>query len=125
MIGGIGFAWSPWYLLALFWMFVAGVGLAGFAAMQPVIPLEAVAADQRGRAMGAIVLGIGFQAVGMAMMGAIAEIVGPREAIAIMSTLGIVALVLLRVRFPALRDRPEAEMATKRPGSQASDRNAG
>jgi MFS family permease len=106
MIAAIGFAWSPWYLLALFWMFVAGVGLAGFAAMQPVIPLEAVSADQRGRAMGTIVLGIGFQAVGMAFMGLIAEIVGPREAIAIMCTLGIASILMLRSCFPSLRDRP-------------------
>jgi len=105
MVAAIGFAWAPWYLLALFWMFVAGVGLAGFAAMQPVIPLEAVSADQRGRAMGAIVLGIGFQAAGMAIMGLIAEIVGPREAIAIMCTFGIASILILRSCFPSLRDR--------------------
>ncbi|MDA1035453.1 MAG: MFS transporter [Chloroflexi bacterium] len=125
MISAIGFAWSPWYLLALFWMFWAGVGLAGFAAMQPVIPLEAVPADQRGRAMGAIVLGIGFQAVGMAVMGVIAEMVGPREAIAILATLGIASLLVLRARFPALRDRPDPSIAAQRRENRANDRNAG
>ena len=72
--------------------------------MQPVIPLEAVAADQRGKAMGAIVLGIGFQAIGMFAMGIIAEIVGPRLAISLMASAGIFVLIALRLAFPALRD---------------------
>ena len=114
MISALGFAWSPWYLLSLFWMLLAGVGLAGFAAMQSVIPLEAVAPDQRGRAMGVIVLGIGLQAVGMAVMGVLAELVGPREAIAFMATLGIVSLLLLRMLFPALRDRPDSILPHER-----------
>jgi predicted MFS family arabinose efflux permease len=114
MMSAIGFAWSPWYLLSFFWMFSAGLGLAALAAMQGVFPLEAVAPDQRGRAMGAIVLGVGLQAIGMAVMGAIAELVGPREAIAIMGTVGIGSLLLLRTLFPALRDSPDPGLASRR-----------
>lgn len=121
MISAIGFAWSPWYALSLMFMFFAGVGLAGFAAMQPVIPLEAVAPEQRGRAMGAIVLGIGFQAVGMAIMGVVAEFVGPRESIAILSTLGLASILLLRTLFPALRDKRDSRASA----NWAGDRNAG
>lgn len=84
-------------------MVVAGVGLAAFAAMQPVMALEAVSADQRGRAMGVIVLGIGLQAVGMAMMGVIAELVGAREAITVVGMIGLGCLLLLRALFTALR----------------------
>ena len=75
--------------------------------------------------MGAIVLGIGFQAVGMAVMGVIAEMVGPREAIAILATLGIASLLVLRARFPALRDRPDPSIAAQRRENRANDRNAG
>jgi predicted MFS family arabinose efflux permease len=104
MASAAAFAWAPWYPLAFAFMFLAGIGLAGFATMQPVIPLEAVAADQRGKAMGAIVLGIGFQAIGMFAMGIIAEIVGPRLAISLMASAGICVLIVLRLAFPALRD---------------------
>jgi len=92
-------------------MFFAGTGLAGFATMQPVIPLEAVAPDQRGKAMGAIVLGIGFQAIGMAAMGIIAELFGPRLAVSLMAIAGIFVLIALRTAFPALRDaRPRRDI---------------
>jgi MFS family permease len=104
MTAAAAFAWAPWYPLASVCMFFAGMGLAGFATMQPIIPLEAVAADQRGKAMGTIVLGIGFQAIGMSVMGVVAELFGPRLAVSLMAALGIVALLLLRTAFPALRD---------------------
>ncbi len=104
MVSTAGFAWSPWYLLAFICMFFAGIGLAGFATMQPVIPLEAVAPEQRGKAMGAIVLGIGFQAIGMTVMGVVAELFGPRLAVSLMAMGGIFMLIVLRTMFPALRD---------------------
>ena len=111
MVSAAVFAWAPWYPLAFVCMFFAGTGLAGFATMQPVIPLEAVAPDQRGKAMGAIVLGIGFQAIGMAAMGIIAELFGPRLAVSLMAIAGIFVLIALRTAFPALRDaRPRRDI---------------
>jgi MFS family permease len=104
MASAAGFAWAPWYPMALAFMFLAGIGLAGFATMQPIIPLEAVSPDQRGKAMGAIVLGIGFQAIGMTVMGLIAELLGPRVAVSFMAVAGILVLIALRAVFPALRD---------------------
>ncbi len=105
MVAAIAYAWTPWYGLALVWMFVAGIGLSGFAGMQPVIPLEAVAADQRGKAMGAIVLGIGLQAPGMFTMGLIGEMIGPRESVTYVASVGLVVILLLRRIFPMLADR--------------------
>jgi MFS family permease len=99
-----GFAWAPLYAVAFAFMFLAGIGLAGFATMQPIIPLEAVSPDQRGKAMGAIVVGIGFQAVGMTVMGLVAELFGPRIAVSLMAAAGILVLIVLRAVFPALRD---------------------
>jgi MFS family permease len=103
MASATAFAWSPWFPLAMFWMFVAGLSLAAFAVMQPSIALEAVPPELRGRAMGAIVLGIGFQAGGMAILGGLAESIGPREAVTAMAVTGIVVILLLRRRFPVLR----------------------
>ena len=105
MAAAIAYAWSPWYWLALFWMFVAGIGLGGFAGMQPVLALEAVNSDQRGRAMGAIVLGIGFQAPGMFLMGLVGELIGPRESVTYVSGTGLISIILLRYIFPALADK--------------------
>ena len=110
MVAAAAFASAPWYPLALLAMFVAGVGLAAFATMQPVIPLEAVPPDQRGRAMGAIVLGIGFQAIGMGVLGLVAEVIGPRLAVVGMSAMGIASLLALRAMFPALRDEPTPQV---------------
>ena len=105
MAAAIAYAWAPWYWLAIFWMFIAGIGLGGFAGMQPVLALEAVGSELRGRAMGAIVLGIGFQAPGMFVMGAIGEIIGPRESVTYVGGVGLVSIVILRQIFPALADK--------------------
>jgi MFS family permease len=101
----IGFAWAPWYPLSLVFMYGAGVSLSGFAVMQPSIPLAAVAPELRGRAMGAIVLGIGFQAIGMTAVGLLAEVAGPRLSISVMALMGIALIVVLRGFFPILRGK--------------------
>ena len=105
MAAATAYAWTPWHPLALVWMFIAGLGLAAFATMQPVIPMEAVEPAQRGRAMGGIVLGIGFQAPGMLLMGLIGEIAGPREGVTYVAVAGLVSILLLRRIFPALADK--------------------
>ncbi len=112
MVMAVLFAWAPWYPLALAAMVVAGLGLAAFAGMQPVIPLEAVTPQERGRAMGAIALGIGAQAPGTFLMGLLAELAGPREAITIVTLAGLMSVVVLRRIFPALADA--ADKATAR-----------
>jgi predicted MFS family arabinose efflux permease len=86
-------------------MYGAGVSLSGFAVMQPSIPLAAVAPELRGRAMGAIVLGIGFQAIGMTAVGLLAEVAGPRLSISVMALMGIALIVVLRGFFPILRGK--------------------
>lgn len=107
MAAAIGFVSVPWYPVAFILMVFAGVGLAGFAAMQPAIPLEAVKPEERGQAMGAIVLGIGLQSPGMLLMGVIAEFFGPRVSITVLGVSGLLCVVLLRRLFPALADAKE------------------
>lgn len=107
MASAAAFAWAPRYGMALACMFMGGLGLSGFAVMQPVIPLGAVASELRGRAMGAVVLAIGAQAPGMLLMGALAEAIGPRESVSGMAVVGILILVWLRLRYPVLRDIPD------------------
>ena len=47
------FSLSEWYAVSLVLLMVAGLGMSGFATMQPTIALRAVSPEMRGRAMGA------------------------------------------------------------------------
>ena len=62
--------------------------------------------------MGAISLGIGMQGPGMLLMGGLAEVIGPRESLSIVAASGIVAVLLLRLVFPTLRDQKPASRST-------------
>ena len=97
------FAYSPWFPLSFALLVVSGVGMAGFATMQPAIALQAVPPEMRGRAMGAVALGIGASPVGMFLVGQIAEMTDPRLAVAVLAGCGFVVLTALRVALPELR----------------------
>ena len=97
------FALSPWYVLSLVLLIAAGFGMAGFATMQPTIALQAVQPEMRGRAMGAVALGIGASPLGMLVVGWLAEQVGPQIAVAGLAAAGVVVVMVLRRALPELR----------------------
>ena len=97
------FALSPWYALSLVLLIGAGFGMAGFATMQPTIAMQAVQPEMRGRAMGAVALGIGASPLGMLFVGWLAEQVGPQFAVAGLAAAGVVVVMLLRLALPELR----------------------
>ena len=103
----LGFALSPWYSLSVGLLLIAGVGLVCFGIMQPLLVLEVVPAELRGRAMGALALAIGMGPFGMTMVGFLAEALGPRVGIAALSVVGIAAILALRAKFAVLRDARE------------------
>ncbi|MDE2766158.1 MAG: MFS transporter [Chloroflexota bacterium] len=103
----LGFALSPWYPLSVGLLLIAGVGLVCFGIMQPLLVLEVVPAELRGRAMGALALAIGMGPFGMTMVGFLAEALGPRAGIAALSVVGMGAIVVLRAKFAVLRDARE------------------
>ncbi len=103
----LGFALSPWYPLSVGMLLIAGVGLVSFGIMQPLLVLEVVPAELRGRAMGALALAIGMGPFGMTMVGFLAEVLGPRVGIAALSVVGMAAIVALRAKFAVLRDARE------------------
>ena len=110
------FAWSELYLLSVLLLMTAGMGMAAFSILQPVIILEAVAPHTRGRAMGAISLAIGVNPLGLIVMGLIAEQAGPQVALASIAAAGVLTIAALRLRYPTLRDRQSAE---EQPAPQA------
>lgn len=106
-VASLVFAASPWYLLSLFALLTAGIGIVMFGIMQPIIALNAVAPEERGRAIGAVVLGIGASPPGMVLIGLLADWLGPQIGLAIMSGTGLLVTLLLRRAFASLRDQPE------------------
>ena len=99
------FALSEWYGVSLALLIVAGIGMSGFATMQPTIALRAVGPEMRGRAMGAIALGIGASPLGMLTVGWLAEPenLGPQMALAALTGVGFVVVMALRFMLPELR----------------------
>ena len=99
------FALSEWYAVSLTLLMVAGLGMSGFATMQPTIALRAVSPEMRGRAMGAIALGIGASPLGMLTVGWMAEPenLGPQMALAVLTGTGFVVVMVLRLMLPELR----------------------
>ena len=99
------FAFSQVYVISIVLLFVTGLGTAGFATMQITIALRAVPAEMRGRAMGAIALGIGASPLGMWVMGELAEALSTQAALALLTGTGLIVMIIMRWRLPELRDR--------------------
>ena len=99
------FSLSNTYILSLGALILAGVGMSGFATMQPTIALQSVNKDMQGRSMGAIALGIGAAPPGMWVLGQASEYVGPQSALTIFAISGIILITILRFTLPELRNK--------------------
>ncbi len=105
LIGVSFFAASTVYVLSFFLLLIVGIGMSGFANMQSSITLQAAPPEMRGRAMGAVALGIGTSIPGLLIAGTIAEVLGPQVALLSMSLAGVAALSLAFWRLPVLRQQ--------------------
>ena len=106
MLTGISlFSASTVYLLSFLLLLGVGIGMAGFANMQSSITLQAAEPEMRGRAMGAVALGIGTAIPGLLIAGTLAETLGPQTALLSISLAGVAALALCFWRLPILRQR--------------------
>jgi len=99
------FAFSKVYVVSIVLLFATGLGTAGFATMQITIALRAVPAEMRGRAMGAMALGIGASPLGMVVMGQLAEALSTQAALALLTGSGLIVMTIMRWWLPELRDR--------------------
>jgi predicted MFS family arabinose efflux permease len=99
------FAFSQVYVISVVLLFLAGLGASGFATMQVTIALRAVCPEMRGRAMGAIALGIGASPMGMMLVGQLAEALNTQVALALLTGSGLLVMTILRWRLSELRDR--------------------
>lgn len=96
-VGVLLFSQAPTYQAAIPFLVIVGLGTAGFAAMQTTITVTQAEPEMRGRAMGAVALGIGVIPFGMAFVGGMSEWLGAAEALGLTSLigLGLIAMVLL------------------------------
>jgi hypothetical protein len=84
---------------------VAGVGLAGFGAMQSTILLSASAVAMRSRVMGVLVVCIGAGPLGVLLVGWLAERMGATAALALTAGAGLGLMVALCAWRPQLLRR--------------------
>jgi predicted MFS family arabinose efflux permease len=97
------FSFSGWYLLSFVLLFLAGTGIACFATMQSSLVLTSASDAMRGRAMGVLMLAIGFGPLGALQVGALASAVGASTAVAMSTGTGILVLGLVLWKAAALR----------------------
>ena len=97
------FAWSTFYPLSLICLFLAGIGMSGFAIMQIVMVLQATPSELRGGAMGMVALAISASPIGLLVVGQLAETFGPQSALRLWSGLGAIVIFTLYWCLPGLR----------------------
>lgn len=88
--------------LAALALLLAGLGMAGFATMQTVIPLLAAPAELRLRVQGVVTMAIGVSPLGFLHAGWLGERLGPERALLLMGACGLLALVVIVWRLPAM-----------------------
>ena len=96
------FSFSRWYLLAFGLLFLAGVGVACFATMQSSLILTSASDAMRGRAMGTLMLAIGFGPLGALQIGALASVWGAPLAVTVSAGSGVLLLGLVFWKATAL-----------------------
>jgi len=88
-------AFSGSYLLAWGLMALGGLGTARFAAMQTSVVMVAAPPEIRSRVLGLVTTCIGAGPFGVLAVGALADGLGPRAALAIMAGSGLILLLLI------------------------------
>jgi MFS family permease len=100
------FSLARWYPLACTLLVIAGAGTACFATMQSSLVLTSASDAMRGRAMGTLMLAIGFGPLGAIQIGVLASALGAPLAVTASAGAGILLLALIVWKATALRRVP-------------------
>ena len=103
------FSFSRSYPLSLAILLILGVGGAGFGTMQSLIIMLVASEEMRGRALGVISLAIGTGPLGLLITGAVANIYSPSMAIGLNAGIGMVAMALVWLLMPTLRQQTQPD----------------
>ena len=95
------FSLSGWFAVSLPLLLLAGLGVAGFAAMQGTLLMHGAPPDMRSRVMGLLSLAIGAAPFGILLVGALSEWLGPARALTVTSVTGLAALAAAALVWPA------------------------
>ena len=106
LVFSIAFAASPVPWLAATVLFVVGVGGAFYAAMQTTLVITSTPAEVRGRMMGVLSVCIGTGPLGFYHVGALADWIGARDAVALIGLEGLVAAIVVSLLWPEIHRRP-------------------
>ena len=102
MATNIPFALTGSPALAAVLQLVAGLGMAGFAAMQTVIPLMVARPEVRLRVLGVITTCIGTSPLGFLHAGLMGELLGPGPALLLLTLEGLLAQALVLWWIPGM-----------------------
>ena len=103
----LGFSLSSYFAVAFLILFLAGLGIACFGAMQSTIVFSATTARMRTRVMGVLVVCIGAGPIGVLHLGLMAEWLGAPVALSVMAIEGLFAIAISALLWPELRREPE------------------
>ncbi len=104
LLAGVALAaLAPWYLLALIFLFVGGLGVAGFGSMQSTIVLTESPIEMRSRLMGLLTVCIGMGPLGVLHVGFISKFMEPSTAVLVIAVEGLVAVGLVLLKWPEMR----------------------
>ena len=102
MLTGFALAFSPWYGLTFALLVVLGALGSLFFMMQSNLIFSLTPKESRGRIVGLQMLVIGMFPVGSLLVGILASLFSPQMAVATMSAIGAIFLVIVTVAFPVL-----------------------
>ncbi len=104
LIAVIAMALAPWFAVAYLAVLIGGIGTARYGILQTSLALTDAPPAMRSRVMGMVTVSIGTGPLGVLTAGAVSEVIGPAHALVVMAVIGLVALVVVRWRIPALRE---------------------
>lgn len=96
------FAQSTLAMLSGIFLFIGGLGGAGYTAMQSTLIYLSSPPELRARMMGVMSVFIGTAPIGFLHVGWLADVFGAPAAVTIMSMEGLVGLLLVYLRWPLL-----------------------
>ncbi len=97
------FGSQPWIITALVFLGLAGTMAAIFDTLQQAALQLAVGSDQRGRAMGIWVMGVGAGPVGHLEVGSLSDFTSPQFAVIFNGLMLVIFVILITMTTPRLR----------------------